>query len=72
MSTKWSRFAPHNKHKSKNEAHFANLYGADLLHFVPLKVKGVDTRSPLPLFDSTNGKMTHYEVIRGHKKFGPK
>ena len=34
--------------------------------------KGVGTRSPQPLFDSTNGKMTHNEVIRGHKKFGPK
>ena len=35
-------------------------------------IKGVGTGSPLPLFDSTNGEMTQNEVIRGHKKFGPK
>ena len=35
-------------------------------------VKGVGTGSPLPLFDFTNGKMTHNQVIRGHKKFGSK
>ena len=47
-----------------------NLCGVK--NFVDHTLKGVGTRSALPLFDSNNGKMTHNEVIRGHKKFGPK
>ena len=43
----------------------SSIGGCDL---VPTPLRG----SPLPLFDSTNGKMTYTKVIIGHKKFGPK
>ena len=35
-------------------------------------VKGVSTRSPPPIFDSTSGKKAYKQVIRAHKKFVPK
>ena len=34
--------------------------------------KGVGTRSPSPLLDPINREYAHREVIRAHKKFGPK